>query len=281
MRKIRKRLLTQLIRSLSKAGRVNLYDITQRRLGILQYESNQVSGEHYFINKVLPALLKGTVSPVMFDVGLNEGTYTKQLNKVFPEAYFYGFEPVAATLKRAQENLVEIKRAKLENIAVSEVSGDIEIYDYSEGQGSSHASIYEGVLTEQHGAAQISSQNVPCVTLDQYIEHHDIDHIDFIKIDTEGHELSALKGCKELIRDNKLKIVQFEFNEMNVFSRCFLRDFYMVLNDFKFYRLREDGLLPLGQYNTINEIFKFQNIVAISNDIANRAAPFEIRNPWK
>jgi len=108
MRKIRKRLLTQLIRSLSKAGRVNLYDITQRRLGILQYESNQVSGEHYFINKVLPALLKGTVSPVMFDVGLNEGTYTKQLNKVFPEAYFYGFEPVAATLKRAQENLVEI-----------------------------------------------------------------------------------------------------------------------------------------------------------------------------
>lgn len=281
MHRILKRGLTRVVDLISKTGRVNMCAITQKRLGILQYKNNQVSGEHYFITKVLPALLKGTESPILFDVGLNEGAYSRQLTQVFPDASLYGFEPVATTLARARTNLAEMGHTKLENMAVSEANGEIEIYDYSESQGSGHASIYEGVLTEQHGADQVTSQTVKCVTLNQYAKDHDICRIDFVKIDTEGHELSALKGCKELLRSQRVKIVQFEFNEMNVISRCFLRDFYVVLDGFSLYRLREDGLLPLGQYNTINEIFKFQNIVAISRNLSERAAPFEIENPWK
>lgn len=117
--------------------------------------------------------------------------------------------------------------------------------------------------------------------LDQYCKDNAIDHIDFIKIDTEGHELSVLRGCEQLIYDHNLKVVQFEFNEMNVMSRSFLRDFYSILAGFSFYRLRQDGLLSLGKYNTRNEIFKFQNIIAVCPTLSDRTAPFRIGNPWR
>ena len=59
--------------------------------------------------------------------------------------------------------------------------------------------------------------------------------------------------------------MQFEFNEMNVISRVFLKDFYDLLGDeWDFFRLDTRKLIYLGRrYDSANEIFKFQNIVAI------------------
>lgn len=89
--------------------------------------------------------------------------------------------------------------------------------------------------------------------------------IHFIKIDTEGHELEGLKGALYAIRTRGVRAVQFEFNEMNVISRVFLKDFYDLLGDeWDFFRLDTRKLVSLGsRYDSANEIFKFQNLVAI------------------
>jgi len=66
------------------------------------------------------------------------------------------------------------------------------------------------------------------------------------------------------IAENKIKLLQFEFNEMNIISRVFLKDFYSLLRGFDFFRLDTQRLIPLPNYDATNEIFKFQNILAIN-----------------
>jgi hypothetical protein len=70
-----------------------------------------------------------------------------------------------------------------------------------------------------------------------------------------------------MLKENKIKIIQFEFNEPNVANRVFLKDFYQLLPNFSFYRIKIGGLIPLGEYNSKNEIFRYQNILAINKNI--------------
>jgi len=61
----------------------------------------------------------------------------------------------------------------------------------------------------------------------------------------------------------RIGLIQFEFNELNVLSRVFLKDFYDLLPGYSLYRMDTDRLHPLGDYSPINEIFRYQNILAI------------------
>jgi hypothetical protein len=86
-----------------------------------------------------------------------------------------------------------------------------------------------------------------------------------MKIDTEGSEYEILKGARTMLSKNSIKIIQFEFNEMNVYSRVFFKDFVDLLKNYKLYRLMSHGLFPIKSYSPkLHEIFAFQNIVAIN-----------------
>jgi hypothetical protein len=88
-----------------------------------------------------------------------------------------------------------------------------------------------------------------------------------LKIDTEGHEASVLRGARETIAGRRIELVQFEFNAMNVASRTFFKDFVDLLPGYRFYRLLPDGRVPLRYSPHACEIFAFQNVVAIREDL--------------
>ena len=95
------------------------------------------------------------------------------------------------------------------------------------------------------------------------MQKNNISTIDLLKIDTEGFELEALEGAKQLLSENRISMIQFEFNEVNIIKRRFLKDFNTILTGFDFYRLDENKLIPLNEWQPIHEIFMFQNILAI------------------
>jgi len=101
--------------------------------------------------------------------------------------------------------------------------------------------------------------------LDEYCKANNVSQIDLLKIDTEGFELEALQGATELLRNKAIKIIQFEFKEVNIVKRRCLKDFYELLDGFTFYRLDENRLIPLNEWQPIHEIFMSQNIVAIQS----------------
>jgi hypothetical protein len=56
--------------------------------------------------------------------------------------------------------------------------------------------------------------SVPCITLDQFCEQENVPHIDVLKIDTEGHDLSVLQGAVGTLKSRGVSFVHIEFNSM-------------------------------------------------------------------
>lgn len=103
------------------------------------------------------------------------------------------------------------------------------------------------------------------MTLDTFCSKHLIENIDLLKIDVEGNELRVLEGSQNMIGQGKISAIVFEFNEMNLISRVFLRDFFNILPNYNFFRLLPNELVAI-EYNPLQEIFVYQNIVALRKD---------------
>lgn len=240
-----------------------LFAASIRGLGVLNYKNDIVSGEYHFLKEHL----SGYQEPTIFDVGANEGSYTKDILSVNRNAQVFAFEPHPETYRRLSSNLAGINGVTTVNAACGSAPGRLVLYDHAGLAGSGHASLHAGVIEEIH--KDESNQNiVNVIKLDSFATEHGISIIHLLKIDTEGHELEVLKGAANLLRENRIKAVQFEFNEMNVVSRVYFKDFCDLLPNYKFHRMLRDGLVALGDYSPLRfELFAFQNIVALPKDL--------------
>lgn len=238
-----------------------LFYLSLHGLGVLNYQNDEISGERYLLRTWLPRVICGP-HLVFFDVGANVGHYSEMMLECFPTAFVHAFEPHPRNYSRLLENAFPAHRAKCHNIAIGQSKSSLTLYDHADNDGSQHASLHEATITEFHEHSAIGT-NVPVETLDEVAEREGVEYIDFLKIDTEGHELAVLSGASRLLRENRIGHIQFEFNALHVFSRAFFRDFRNILPDYDLYRLLPKGLLPLDTNITLTEIFGFQNILAV------------------
>lgn len=251
-----------LITKISTAFKINLLGAAYAARGIGLDNNGNNNGEYHFLKNVLPGIVK-TQSPTCIDVGGNTGYYSNEILTLFPNAQIHIFEPNLDTFDLLQENMKENTGVSVNNIALGKKDKEIEIFTYQDQKTSGHTSMYSGVFEDMHKNTNFMKLNATQTTLDGYCEEKKISKIDFLKIDVEGHEYEVLQGSKNLIKNKSIKVIQFEFNHMNVVSRVFLRDFYKFLSDYEFFRLLPNKLLPLGEYNPVNEVFRIHNIVAV------------------
>lgn len=237
-----------------------LFSVSLRGLGYLNYGSLQESGERNFLKNILPLYaMTGGRDFVVLDVGANIGNYTKEILDISATAKIYCFEPHPVNVKRLRATVGS--RATVVASAVGSATGSLELFDYMDEDGSSHASVYKEVFEKIHKRPHVAHV-VDVVTIDDFLEKENIAHVALLKIDTEGHELAALAGASKTLLKQGIDVVHFEFNEMNIASRTFLGDFFDILPGFLFFRLLPDGWMPLSG-SPLENIFAFQNIVAI------------------
>lgn len=235
-----------------------LYHCSLRGLGILNFENDEVSGEGRFIKRFLAEKPGG----VVFDVGANVGNYSSKVLQTNPLLSVYAFEPHPRIFAALEKNVQHSNFTAI-NAAAGESAGTADLYDYAANDGSSHASLYQDVIESIHGAPS-THHRVEVVALGEFAKVNQIPSIALLKIDTEGHELNALKGIEDLLRSGKVEAIHFEFNEMNTASRIFFRDFWDLLPNYELYRLLPDGMVKLEKYSPVFcEIFAYQNIVAL------------------
>jgi FkbM family methyltransferase len=235
-------------------------------IGINNFENINMSGEKWMID-ILLKKYGFQNSFIYFDVGANVGKFAKEVLNAYPQAQGYLFEPNPSSYQKLQSNH-ELSSAKKFNYGCGERNEVLKFYDRSDIDGSSHASLYSEVISSIHKKSLVEIQ-VEIIALDSFCKNMQISNIDFLKIDTEGHELAVLKGAGDLISNNLIKIIQFEFNEMNVISRTFMRDFTSLLSNYQLHRLLSDGMMKLNNCILDTEIFGFQNIVAVNKNILN------------
>ena len=243
-----------------------LFHLALRLMGVLNYETFRVSGEKAFLRRVLG----GQSHPVVLDVGANEGAYAREVVSQNPRSELHCFEPHPETYRRLFSTASELG-FRAHCVGCSAENGSRLLYDYplgdGQGGGSTHASLTRDAISHGQGHP-VSETLVKLVKLDDFCMQNNIDNIRLLKIDTEGHELEVLIGARELINKGAIQIIQFEFNEMNLYTRVFFQDFVKILVDYRFFRLLPNDLLSLDPYVPIqHELFAFQNIAAIHKDI--------------
>ncbi len=261
---IPKRMLNVLLEQSFAAGNINPLTFAYNRIGILLDLKKSENGELIFLKEILTKHFqeRNRSEFVFFDVGANKGEYTELLLKVFPNAIVYCFEPLPKAFEILQKKFVTDKNITVENLALGKHKTITSIHTYQDDHLSGHSTFSPEILEKVHGSVDNVSFRIHVDTIAEYCSNNSVDRIDFLKIDVEGNEYEVLIGAKELIDSNRIDVIQFEFNEMNVFSRVFLHDFYRILPNYNFLRICPEGLISMNEYSTNNEIFKFQNIVA-------------------
>jgi len=239
-----------------------LYHLSLRGLGVLNYRTEKLRGEYDWIN----SYLKNTKSPFVIDVGANVGNYTNDIININKTSSLVAIEPHPATFLKLKSNVLS-KNVVLYNYAIGNTEGELELFDYAQKDGSSHASLYKDVISDLH-KGEVISHNVKVKTLDSILEKN-TKTIDLLKIDTEGNEFNVLLGAKQLLDKNTIRAIHLEFNEMNIISKTSFKDFWDLLSDkFTFNRILPNGkLLPIYNYSPIDcEIYHYQNIVCLQKN---------------
>jgi FkbM family methyltransferase len=132
----------------------------------------------------------------VLDVGANVGQYTAKFSKLIgPTGRVIAFEPVPRTFELLAANTAQlpIQNVTLINAAASDsvhIAG-ITIPKFDTGLDN----YYMANLTKE--PTELSVMCLPIDTLNIP------EHITLIKIDVEGHEISALKGMEQLLRRDK------------------------------------------------------------------------------
>jgi FkbM family methyltransferase len=239
-----------------------LFDLALRGKGIGSLSDISQNGEAKFLRNISKIFAEKEI--IAFDVGANIGDYTDMISRFFKNNRIYAFEPHPKSYELLKQKFKGKDNIILYQFGLGSSNYSTKLYDYKDSDFSPHASTYGEMFNDIY-KRETTSYEIEVITLDSFIEREKIESIDLLKIDVEGGELEVLKGAKEALSRNKIKIIQFEFNYTHIISRVFLKDFYNLLHNFEFYRILRSGLLKLN-YDVRNEIFIIQNIVAINKN---------------
>jgi FkbM family methyltransferase len=230
-------------------------------LGVLNYRNLRDTGEEFLLKHYLPKALAGIKTPTLLDVGANTGSYSMLLRSNFPMANIHAFEPHPTTFKGLIGNLKD-SRVSCVNKGLSNICEDSKIFERKGNETSEHNSLYKGALTKNPDE-ELQVRSIQLTSLDAYMKSEGVGEIHFLKIDTEGHELAVLKGAAKALKDSSIKLIQIEFNEMNLVSHSTMRDIRGMLPGFDFFRLSPRGLIKLPDLSLYQEIYQFQNILCV------------------
>lgn len=191
----------------------------------------------------------------IFDIGANKGEYVKTIRSVIHNCIIHCFEIVPDTRQTLVSNLAETENLIVSDYGLSDKSGFLEI----------------GFNKENDTEARVSSNLIstetlitcPVLTGDEYCQENNIEEIDLLKIDTEGHEIPILEGFRNTLP--KVKLIQFEYGTTWIPQKHFLWEAYEILEPTGFLigRIYPDGVLFKPYDSTEDEHLRMGNYVAV------------------
>jgi FkbM family methyltransferase len=200
----------------------------------------------------------------IFDVGANKGQF---MDLIRYELYkiphiIHAFEPSSSAFSYLSDKFKGIPNIFLNNIGLGKSKKESTLY--YDKQGSGLASLYKRKLDYLNIFFDYS-EKVQIETLDSYCKRRNIQRVDLLKLDVEGHELDVLHGSISMLTENRIQFISFEFGGCNVDSRTYFKDFYYFFKEFnmkKIYRVcPTDYLYPINTYKEIYEQFRTTNFV--------------------
>ena len=177
---------------------------------------------HVYENKYVP--LKDT--DVIFDVGANVGIMSLNFASKAKNGKVYAFEPTHYALKKLYRN-IELNPELAKNIIVTNCFVSAKSDENPNIVAFSSWSLTNRTENDHefHLGTPMSAEGVPSITMDDFVSKNNIKKIDFIKIDTDGHEYEVFSGAKNTISTLRPTII-FELGLYVMTEKNFDFDFY-------------------------------------------------------
>ena len=219
------------------------------------------NGELFFV-KMLGRLYQGEHF-TCFEVGANIGEYTESILTFIPSTQdVFLFEPQKSCFELLQKKFIDNEKVRLNNFGLSNEVGTMTLYKDHEGSGL--ASLYRRNLEHYHMSMK-EEEVVSLNRADEYIKNNNISHINLIKIDVEGHEISALDGFGSFLDSKNVDYVQFEYGGANLDSHTSLMELFVYFKSRGFVVCKVmPTYLKRIEYVPRLENFMYQNYVAVS-----------------
>lgn len=237
--------------------------------GNANFEKN---GEKIFIDTLFKTFKQKDGIKVIFDVGANIGQYSTMLidkgKELGVDFELHIFEPTQSCFDLLTDIFKVHENIILNHFGISHIDETTDIFYDKERSGL--ASLYQRNL-DSYRLELNQKEKIKVQRLDKYIQEQNINHINFIKIDIEGHELRGFEGMGEYFDSEFIDFIQFEYGGANLDSHTSLMEVYKFLDarGFKVAKIMRDGL-EMRYYRPNMENFNYANYVAISKKIISK-----------
>ena len=139
---------------------------------------------------------------IVLDIGANVGSTVLRFAQLAPHGHVYAFEPTDYAFQKLLINLslnpwLANRITPVQLFLSDETRADHHLEAYSSWKVDGRSSNIHPL----HGGMLKPAESVQAVTLNDYCLEHEIQRIDLIKIDTDGHEFQVLAGAKKILAE--------------------------------------------------------------------------------
>lgn len=200
---------------------------------------------------------------IIIDAGAHIGGWTESVIKATHGfCYIYAFEPVPHSYQKL-EQLKNKYRNKVFTFNTALGSQDTELeMNYFFQRGSDCSTLFNRPVLSDVPVKKIK---VLVTSLDKFTQEYAIEHINFLKIDTEGAEWEVLIGSRQLIEENKIDIIQFEYGGTYPDANITLAQVYDYLtsHNYMIFRIVPNGLIYIPVWDNALENATYSNYLAL------------------
>ena len=106
--------------------------------------------------------------------------------------------------------------------AISSYDGEIEMWkslEPGDWKGISHVCEHKGEMlfdSAKNTHLKKEKVKVPCYSLDTYLRLNNIEHIDYLKIDVEGHETDIIESYSWKVKPTFIKLEHMHIDDINM-----------------------------------------------------------------
>lgn len=149
-------------------------------------------------------------NPIIVEAGAFFGAETYRASKIWPKSKIFAFEPNPYSFEQLQKMIDEqrLSNVKAYPFALNTYNGLAKFNVCLGMEGTDPNFGYASSLLDLLTCMEIYSKgpqiHVPCVILDDWCEHNQIDHIDILRLEVEGMELPVLQSSPKMLKNAKI-----------------------------------------------------------------------------
>ena len=151
---------------------------------------------------------------VVVDIGANRGQFALAVRHFSPKAKIISFEPLLEPSKKYTRVFKHDCNIELHRIAIGSESGKVAIHVSQRDDSSSLLPIGDAQDRLFPGTAEDRTEIIQVARLEEFLSVNEILSPALLKLDIQGFELTALRGCESLLDEFSYIYVECSFVEL-------------------------------------------------------------------